>query len=105
VPTESDLWKTVSAYIGAVKPTVDPSKINPQASLTADIGLDSLDLVELASRIGAEFPQCDIMPWLTEASSPGKDTVGTFVAHLERQLAEAATPGTAAIGGTGAGQR
>jgi acyl carrier protein len=94
MPMHDDLRSTVFDSIRALKPAVAETAITPQASLTADLGLDSVDLVELSARITADFPACDITPWLWEASEPGRDTLDSFVTHLERQIAEAAPPGS-----------
>ena len=83
---QSDLWKMVVDHVQAMKPRLDPHGLSPQASLTNDLGLDSLDLVELCDRVRADFPQYDIQSWLVEASTPGGDTLATFVFHLERQI-------------------
>ncbi|GGQ81080.1 acyl carrier protein [Couchioplanes azureus] len=71
--------------IVAVKPALHPGDVHLDASLTRDLGLDSLDLVQLASRITAAYPDFDLRVWLTEAMSSEVDSVRS----LARMLAPA----------------
>lgn len=66
----------------AVKPTLDASAIRHDSSLTADLGLDSLDLVELANRLAEGRHSFDLSLWLAQAMRPGGDTVGSLAILL-----------------------
>jgi acyl carrier protein len=65
-----------------VKPALDASAIRPDSSLTADLGLSSLDLAELASRLDDGAGPIDLSPWLAQAMRPGGDTVGSLATLL-----------------------
>lgn len=73
---------TVVRVLVEVKPALDASAIRPDSSLTADLGLDSLDLVELANRLGDGGRPVDLSPWLAVAMRPGGDTVGSLAELL-----------------------
>jgi acyl carrier protein len=90
MPAQTDVWETVVEHLRAVKPSLRESALGPQSSLTADLGLDSLDLMALSARLTAELPEFDMLPWLSQAADPGMDTLATFVAHCRRQAEQAA---------------
>jgi acyl carrier protein len=73
----------------AVRPSLDPATIRLDSSLTADLGLDSRDLVELAGQLADAGGPRDLAPWLSEAMRPGGDTVGSLAAFLAAHPAEA----------------
>jgi acyl carrier protein len=74
-----DVFHSLVRVLGEVKPSLDAAAIHRDSSLTADLGLDSLDLAELASRLGDDFKSLDLSVWLAEAMRPGGDTVGSLV--------------------------
>ncbi len=82
---KDEVLRSVTGHIEAIRPTLRRDAITPAASLAADLGLDSMDLVELAARIAADRPAFDMNAWLSEASAPGMDSLGSLVAALERQ--------------------
>lgn len=65
-----------------VKPMLRAEHIGPESSLTADLALDSLDLVALASRIRGRHCDVDLRSWLTDAIQSGVDTVASMAALL-----------------------
>ncbi|MFI5495816.1 acyl carrier protein [Actinoplanes sp. NPDC051859] len=69
--------------IVAVKPALRPGDVHPDASLTRDLGLDSLDLVQLAARITAAYPDFELRAWLTEAMASEVDSVHSMARMLE----------------------
>ncbi|OJF16165.1 acyl carrier protein [Couchioplanes caeruleus] len=69
--------------IVAVKPALSPGDVHLDASLTRDLGLDSLDLVQLATRITAAYPDFELRLWLTEAMSSEVDSVHSMARMLE----------------------
>ena len=89
---QEQLWQMLANQIRMVKPNLDGSALQPQASLTGDLGLDSLDLVRLSARLASDFPEVDLTPWLAQACRPGMDTLSSIVAHLERQLTQITPP-------------
>jgi acyl carrier protein len=84
-----DIDRTVSLvadYLVAAKPTLDRTAVRPDSSLTADLGFDSLDLVELASRLSRQYESVDLLPWITGAMGPGGDRVSSLAAYLLNQI-------------------
>jgi acyl carrier protein len=84
---QEQLWQSVTGHIRHVKRTLDASALNPDASLTGDLGLDSLDLVQLSASLSEDFPDVDLAPWLAQASLPGMDTLSSLITHLTETLA------------------
>ena len=80
----------------AVKPSLRDVEIRLEASITADLQLDSLELIELATRIRIAYPLVDLQQWLARAMSVSGDTVASVAAVLD----QASRPGS--VGATGA---
>jgi hypothetical protein len=60
----------------AIRRTLDGSpRIRGGESLTADLGMDSLELMSLFAFIDSEIGAIDLMPWLLDAACGGRDTV------------------------------
>ncbi len=57
------------------------------ASLTGDLGLDSLTLTSLFASVKAEFGHVSLAPWFIAASNSGTDTVGSLAAFIADRLA------------------
>jgi acyl carrier protein len=76
----------VAGTLVALKPSLDPALIRLESSLTADLGLDSLDLVELAAQLGDHYGRIDLGPWFASAMQPGGDTVASLTAYLAALL-------------------
>jgi len=74
--------QTVIDAILAVKPGLRVGDIHPDASLTRDLGLDSMDLVALATRITAAYPGFELRDWLAEAMSSEVDSVRSMARLL-----------------------
>lgn len=70
----------------AVKPTLRIEEIRAESSITGDLGFDSLDLVELASRVREAYPDFDLRAWLVEALSSDVDSVGSMAGLLARSV-------------------
>lgn len=56
------------------------------ASLTGDLGLDSLTLTSLFASVKAEFGHLSLAPWFIAASNHGTDTIGSLAAFIAEQL-------------------
>jgi acyl carrier protein len=80
--TPADALAALADALAEVKPTLDAAGIAPNSSLTADLGLDSLDLVELSARLTDHYGPVDLAPWLAEAMQPGGDSVASLAAFL-----------------------
>jgi len=85
VSTNSTVLLSLTEHIETIRPMLERAAITPDASLTADLGLDSMDLVEFAARVVADYPDFDMNAWLFEASAPGTDCLGSLVAVLASQ--------------------
>jgi len=92
MPARDQLRQVLASQIRMVKPTLDSSALQPQASLTGDLGLGSLDLVQLSARLASDFPEVDLTPWLAQACQPGMDTLSSIVSYLEEQLSPTQLP-------------
>lgn len=79
-----DHVRTLVADLVAVKPTLRADDITAESSITKDLGFDSLDLVELATRIRGAYPAFDLRLWLAEAMSSEVDSVGSMAELLAR---------------------
>ncbi|HEY3749799.1 MAG TPA: acyl carrier protein [Pseudonocardiaceae bacterium] len=79
------------AHLVSVKPSLDRHDIHPDASLTVDLGFDSLDLVALATEIRDSYPAFDLRSWLAGACQFGDDNIHA----LAVRFAELAVTGRA----------
>lgn len=73
---------------------VKPDRVTPEADLVADLGAESLDLIEivmeLEERFGIEIPDNEIAVVMGETGGGGPDdagTVGAIVRYLESRHA------------------
>jgi acyl carrier protein len=80
--TNAPQVQTVIDAILAVKPGLNAGDVGPDASLTRDLGLDSLDLVELAGHLTAAFPDFELREWLARAMSSEVDSIRSMVPLL-----------------------
>lgn len=60
------------------------------ASLTGDLGLDSLTLASLFAAVKARFGHLELAPWFISASTAGTDTVGSLAAFIAARTSIAA---------------
>lgn len=74
----------LTGHLLAIKEVLAPADVRPDALLIEDLGLDSLDIAELAARIRRDFPDIDLMPWLRQAAT-GRGTVGSLSACIPRE--------------------
>jgi acyl carrier protein len=69
-------------------PSLRREQIQPSAQLFADLGLDSIAMVNVMvafeDRVGRSL---DLLPWFTQAKATGNYTVGSIVAYVELALA------------------
>lgn len=78
--TTQEIEEKVKALI-VEKLSVEPSQVTPEASFTADLNADSLDVVELIMDIEKTF---DIR--IPEDASSKISTVGDTVAYIQELL-------------------
>lgn len=71
--------------ITAVCPEVGTPSLD--ASITGDLGLDSLCLTSLFGMVKKELGQVELSGWFIRASNTGTDTIGSLSAYLAAQLA------------------
>jgi len=57
------------------------------ASLTGELGLDSLTLTALFASVKAEFGHVSLAPWFIAASNAGTDTVGSLSGYIAERIA------------------
>jgi hypothetical protein len=66
-------------------------RISGSESLTTDLGMDSLNLMQLFSLVDSEFGSVDLMPWLVSSAAGGHDTVDGFCRYIAAAI-ETAEP-------------
>lgn len=75
---------TIDRVIAIVKKETGVDEITPETSLTQDIGVDSLDKIQIAMELEEEFnlsiPDDDL-------DDKGNDTVKGLADYIDRQLA------------------
>ena len=75
-------WNCITGYLQAVKESLATTKITPELLIIEDLGLDSMDLTELAARIHADFGAIDFLPWLAQATA-GNGTVASLAEFVD----------------------
>lgn len=81
-------FDAVIALIGEVKPSISPGTITPDHCLVDDLGLDSLDMLQLTRKIVRRVsPAFDREAW-EEAQPTHRRTVASLVAHLDTRVVE-----------------
>lgn len=85
--------RVVAAIVEANR-DVEPGAVRADASLTAELGMDSMRIAALASELKRQFGEVDMTDWYVSAAQRGGDTVGSLVDFLQGALA----PGAAALG-------
>jgi acyl carrier protein len=65
---------------------VSSRRISGGESLTGDLGMDSLHLMQLFSTVDSEIGAIDMMPWLVSSSTSGLDTVDAFYNYIAAAL-------------------
>jgi acyl carrier protein len=65
----------LTSHLVTVKPSLVPTDVTPDSSLTADLGFDSLDLIALANEIRKAQPDFDLRTWLAGACQLEVDSV------------------------------
>ena len=71
-----------------------PDDVNEFASMTYDLGMDSLYLESLISRLKDEVADIEFTPWYIKASRRGHDTVGSLVDFIDEHLSTVNTGDT-----------
>lgn len=56
------------------------------ASLTGDLGLDSLTLTSLFATVKTRFGHLSLAPWFIAASNSGTDTIGSLAAFIAERV-------------------
>jgi len=64
------------------------SMLHADASLTGDLGLDSLCLTSLFGMVKKEIGQVELSSWFIRASNTGSDTVSSLAHYLAVQTVE-----------------
>lgn len=77
--------KMLQDEIAEVCPEVGPIPLD--ASLTGDLGLDSLCLTSLFGMVKKEIGRVELSTWFIRASNSGTDTIGSLSVYLADQLA------------------
>ena len=86
-----DVLRNLLIQLTSMKSSLDKSLVRSESSLTADLGLDSMDLVELSTRLSSEYAVVDLTPWLSRALQPGADTVGSLATYIADILTQSAS--------------
>lgn len=88
-PTPEALKQQLAEVLNALGHAVDPQALADDLSLTADLGVDSFHLTEVARRLERHFGrELGLAKWvLSESSSAGPGyTIGSLVRYVESRL-------------------
>ena len=80
--TAEHIERLLLKEIADVCPELSASELRVDASLTADLGLDSLCLTSLFSMIKREIGAIELSSWFIRASNSGIDTIASLAEHL-----------------------
>jgi hypothetical protein len=75
------LMKVIKEIVGG-----SPNRISEGASLTSDLGLDSLELMNLFAHIDRKIGAVDLMPWMIGSATGGGDTVDSLCRYVATAL-------------------
>jgi len=78
----------ITAELVRIRPHLGAAELSPDASLTQDLGLDSLDLEQLFAFIKSNVADLDLTPWFLSAARRGSDSLASlarFVAAASAQ--------------------
>jgi acyl carrier protein len=78
----------VRNHILATNTGLYPDDVTEFASLTYDLGMDSLHLESLISGLKENVAEMEFTPWYIKASRRGYDTVGSLVDYIEERVVE-----------------
>lgn len=84
------LLEQVQNLILAQNTCLFPDDVEESASLTYDLGMDSLHLELLISGIKEQVADLEFTPWYIKAARHGQDTVGGLVDYIEERWSQAA---------------
>lgn len=85
--TRQQLLEEVRNLILAQNPCLFPDDVGEAASLTYDLGMDSLHLECLISSIKDGIIELEFTPWYIRAARHGADTVGGLVDYIDERQA------------------
>jgi acyl carrier protein len=88
--TAEALGKRLAAELVRLRPHLGSVEIRQDASLTQDLGLDSLDLSALFSYVKSNVADVDLTPWFLAAARQGGDSLGSLAAFLVKAQKRAA---------------
>lgn len=71
------------ALIRDVKPSLNNTQITPEHSVVEDLGLDSLDILQLSRKVNRDFDGTfDLEEWESDSDTHHR-SVGSILRHLE----------------------
>ncbi|GAC1536686.1 MAG: hypothetical protein NVS2B9_02550 [Myxococcales bacterium] len=80
---EPELFPAVKKALEALVPPALRKKITPRASILADLGMDSLKVVELTVLLEKELGRSVFLPeWIASVDDPGDLTVESLARFL-----------------------
>jgi hypothetical protein len=82
----------LTRHLLAIKQSLRADDIAPDLLVVEDLGLDSMDLAQLADRIRLDMPAIDLMPWLARAMA-GEGTVASLTEFLTAAERRTTHPG------------
>jgi acyl carrier protein len=79
----TDKFEILVALIRGVKPSLNDTEIKPEHSLVEDLGLDSLDILQLSRKVNRDLGDAfDLEEWESESDTHHR-SVGSILEHLE----------------------
>ena len=81
------LAELIANELVRIRPHLATAELRRDASLTQELGLDSLDLEQLFAAIKAQVGEVDLTPWFLSSARRGSDSLlslATFLASAPR---------------------
>jgi hypothetical protein len=86
----NSLVAALAAEVVRIQPRIRPDQIQPDASLTQDLAMDSHDLASLFTFIKSNVVDVDLTPWFLSAARRGGDSLGSLAEFLAQARHRAA---------------
>ena len=81
-----EIQNLILAEISTLVPDVPAEMLSADASMTAELGLDSVHLTSLFALIRQEIGPVELAPWFIRASHTGEDSIASLAAYISYRL-------------------
>lgn len=84
--TFHDIQQTLIEEIRCAAPDLPVDAVRTDASLTVDLGLDSVHLTSLFANVKQQVGDVELAPWFIRSSRSGTDTVDSLAGYLAERI-------------------